>query len=89
MRHAGHAATSVAKTTLGIDRASEEQVEARLDVCRQCPGQHAVWRDEDVHTCGPMLASMREAGQGIVVLLGGDYPAGCTRPPCVGKAKHR
>lgn len=64
LRHAGHAATSVAKTTLGINRATDEQVEARLNVCRQCPGNHAVWRDDDVHTCGPMLASMREAGVG-------------------------
>jgi len=64
LRHAGHAATSVAKTTLGIERATDEQVEARLNVCRRCPGNHAVWRDEDVHTCGPMLASMRGAGVG-------------------------
>lgn len=64
LRHARHAATSVAKTTLGIDRATDEQVEARLNVCRNCPGNHAVWRDEDVHTCGPMLASIRETGEG-------------------------
>ncbi len=69
IRHAGHAARSVAKTTLGIDRASEAQVEARLNVCRQCPGGHAVWtpggpRGGDVHTCGPMLQSMRDAGEG-------------------------
>jgi hypothetical protein len=69
LRHASHAATSVAKTSLGIDRATDEQVEARLNVCRQCPGDHAVWRDDpasggDVHTCGPMLGSMREAGEG-------------------------
>jgi hypothetical protein len=64
LRHAGHAATSVAKTSLGIDRATDEQVEARLNVCRQCPGDHAIWRNGDVHTCGPMLASVREAGEG-------------------------
>lgn len=64
LRHAGHAAASVAKTSLGIDWATDEQVEARLNVCRQCPGNHAIWRDDDVHTCGPMLASMREAGEG-------------------------
>ena len=64
LRHAGHAATSVAKTTLGIDRATDEQVEARLNVCRNCPGGHAVWRDGDVYTCGLMLTSMREAGEG-------------------------
>jgi hypothetical protein len=59
-----HAAKSVAKTTLGIDMASNEQIEARLAVCRQCPGNHAVYRNGDLHTCGPMLASMREAGEG-------------------------
>ena len=59
-----HASKSVAKTTLGIERASNEQVEARLNVCRQCPGGHAIWRDNELHTCGPMLESMRGAGKG-------------------------
>ncbi|MCC6680717.1 MAG: hypothetical protein IT445_07425 [Phycisphaeraceae bacterium] len=43
IRRAGHAARSVAKTTLGIDRASDAQVEARLNVCRRCPGGHATY----------------------------------------------
>jgi len=64
MGNALHGAASIAKTTLGIDRASDEQVEARLNVCRQCPGGHAVWKEGDVHTCGPMLQSMRDAGHG-------------------------
>ena len=51
--------TSVAKTSLGIDRASDEQVEARLSVCRNCPGGHATWKNGDVHTCGPMLESAK------------------------------
>jgi hypothetical protein len=63
-RHALHGAASIAKTSLGIDRASDEQVEARLNVCRRCPGGHTVWKNGDVHTCGPMLDSMRTSGQG-------------------------
>lgn len=64
MEHAIRGAASIAKTSLGIDRASEEQVEERLNVCRKCPGGHAVWKDGDIHTCGSMLQSMRDAGQG-------------------------
>lgn len=61
---AGHAAKSIAKTSIGVDRATDEQVEARLEVCRSCPGGHAVWRGGDIYTCGPMIDSMREAGEG-------------------------
>jgi len=61
---AAHGARSVAKTSLGIDRASDELIEARLNICRQCPGNHAVWKNGDVHTCGPMLASMKGEGRG-------------------------
>lgn len=63
-RRAAHATRSVAKTSLGMHRATNEQVEARLNVCRQCPGGHATWKDGDVHTCGPMLESMKGNGQG-------------------------
>jgi hypothetical protein len=69
-RRALHAGASVAKTTVGIDRATDEQVEARLDVCRKCPGGHAVWKNGNVYTCGPMLASMREADDAAA-------PCGC------------
>lgn len=64
--HVLHGAASIAKTSLGIDRATDEQVEARLNICRRCPGGHAVWTPGggDVHTCGPMLESMRLSGQG-------------------------
>lgn len=61
---ASHAARSVVKTSIGIDRATNEQVESRLAICRQCPGDHAVFRSGELHTCGPMIASMREAGEG-------------------------
>jgi hypothetical protein len=61
---AARATRSVAKTSLGIGWASDEQAVARLDVCRQCPGNHAVWKNGDVHTCGPMLASMKGQGEG-------------------------
>lgn len=63
-RSTARATRSVTKTTLGMDRASDEQVEARLDVCRRCPGGHAVMKDGDVHTCGPMLESMQGTSQG-------------------------
>lgn len=63
-RRVAHAAHSIAKTSLGIDRASDEQIEVRLDVCRQCPGEHAIWKNGEVYTCGPMLESMKRAGQG-------------------------
>lgn len=57
---AGHAAKSVVKTTLGVDRLNADQIKARLDICRQCPGNHAEWKKGDVHTCGPMLKSLRD-----------------------------
>jgi len=63
-RAAAHAATSVAKTSLSIERASGALVEARLDVCRNCPGGYATFKGGDVHTCGPMLESAGGAGQG-------------------------
>lgn len=61
---AARATRSVARTSLGINRATDEQVEARLNVCRQCPGNHAMWKNGDVHTCGPMLQSMADNGGG-------------------------
>ena len=63
-RSAARATRSVTRTSLGIDRASDEQVDARLNVCRQCPGNHAVWKNGNVHTCGPMLRSMAGNGGG-------------------------
>ena len=63
-RRAAHGAKSVAKTSLGIDRLPDDQVQARLDVCRTC--EHAVWRKDgtDVHTCGPMVQSLKREGKG-------------------------
>lgn len=61
---AARATRSVARTSLGIHRATNEQVEARLNVCRSCPGGHATWKNGDVHTCGPMLESMKGSGHG-------------------------
>ena len=63
-RAGAHAATSVAKTSLGIDRASDDLVEARLNVCRNCPGGHATWKNGDLHTCGSMLESAKGTGDG-------------------------
>lgn len=55
-----HGAGSIIKTALGIDRLPAGQVKARLDVCRKCPGNHAVWKRGQIHTCGPMLKSLLE-----------------------------
>ncbi len=53
-----HGALSLAKTTLGRDRAAAALVEARLAVCRHCPGGHAVRHpDGAVQSCGPLLAA--------------------------------
>ena len=58
MGRVAHGAASLAKTTLGRDRSSAALVEARLAVCRHCPGGHAVLRpDGAVHSCGPLLAA--------------------------------
>lgn len=42
-KRSAHGAKSVVKTSMGIDLASKEQQAARLEVCRNCPGNHAVW----------------------------------------------
>jgi len=63
-RSAARATRSIARTSLGINRATDEQVDARLNACRQCPGNHAIWKNGDVHTCGPMVASMKGQGEG-------------------------
>ena len=57
-----HGAKSTAKTAIGIDRLPAGEVKRRLDVCRQC--DEAQWADGDVHTCGPMLESMKREGRG-------------------------
>jgi len=57
-------AVSIAKTQiLRRSRISEDGYQARLAVCRDCPGGHAVWKQGDVHTCGPMLQSIRDKNQ--------------------------
>ena len=61
-RSGAQAALSVAKTTAGIDRLPDDQVEARLAICRQCPSGHARFdRRGNLSTCGSMLESMRKA----------------------------
>lgn len=56
-------ALSVLKTSVGIGLLPRAGVEARLDVCRKCPGNFAVMRDDDVYTCGKLLDVQRSAGQ--------------------------
>lgn len=62
-RNAAHAAASVIRTAAGIDRATSDEVAARLAVCATC--EHAV-RDAagKVSTCGPMLSAAKEKGAG-------------------------
>ena len=63
-RAAAHATKSVAKTSIGIGVATDEQIAARLAICVACPGRHATFKqDGTLHTCGPMLESLREAGR--------------------------
>lgn len=55
---------STAKTQfLRVDRASERHYESRLDVCANCPGNHARFKASgELHTCGPMLVSLTRRG---------------------------
>ncbi|MEM8784091.1 MAG: hypothetical protein AAGE65_14725 [Planctomycetota bacterium] len=61
LRSASSAASSVLKTSvLRRGRVSLPVLERRLDTCRSCPGGHARFKaDGSLHTCGPMLDSMR------------------------------
>jgi len=61
----GHAAKSVVKTQLlRRDRVAEADYQARLEVCRHCPGAHATFKsDGSLHTCGPMVESLKEQGR--------------------------
>ena len=69
IRRIAHAGRSIVKTSMGIDLAAPDQIEARLAVCRNCPGGHAIFKDGDVHTCGPMLEGLKSSGKG--------KPCGC------------
>ena len=58
------AALSTAKTSLRRDRVSDAHHAARLAVCGDCPGGHAVKREDgSLRTCGPMLASLTVEGK--------------------------
>jgi len=60
-----HGAGSIVKTqVLRRDRVSEADYQARLEVCRHCPGGHATFKaDGNLHTCGPMIQSLKQQGQ--------------------------
>jgi hypothetical protein len=62
-RAAAHGALSVLRTSAGIGLLSRPEVEARLEVCRRCPGDLAVLRGGEVHTCGRLLEIHREQGR--------------------------
>lgn len=66
---AANGVKSIVKTRLlRLDRLSDLQVEDRLKVCRSCPGGHATFKKGHLHTCGPMIKSIRAQGRG---------PCGC------------
>ena len=60
-----HAAKSVVKTqVLRKDRVTPEAFELRLAVCQNCPDGHATYnKDGSLHTCGPMLQSLKDEGR--------------------------
>lgn len=62
-RAAAHGALSLLRTSVGVGLLARPQIEARLDVCRRCPGGLAVLRDGDVYTCGRLLEIHREQGR--------------------------
>jgi hypothetical protein len=62
-RAAAHGALSVLKTSLGVGLLPRREVEARLNVCRSCPGGLAVMRGDEVYTCGRLLEIHREQGR--------------------------
>ncbi|WP_437306687.1 hypothetical protein [Sorangium sp. So ce388] len=64
-RAAARGALSVLKTSLKVGLLPRPEVEARLDVCRRCPGGLAVMREggDDVYTCGKLLEIHREQGR--------------------------
>lgn len=60
-RRAIGGALSTVKTTLGIDRVSDEVFNARLAVCASC--ELCIHKDGKPHTCGPMLEERKEQGK--------------------------
>lgn len=63
------AAMSIAKTSIGVDRTTDEEYAARLAVCKACPGGHVVLNaDGSPKTCGSMLEAAKANGEG---------PCGC------------
>ncbi|WP_437956338.1 hypothetical protein WME76_33565 [Sorangium sp. So ce119] len=62
-RATAHGALSALRTSLGVGLLPRRAVEARLDVCRRCPGGLVVMRGDDVSTCGKLLEVHREQGR--------------------------
>lgn len=44
IRQAAQAAASVAATSVGIGRVTPAEYNERIAVCRQCPGNYAIWK---------------------------------------------
>ena len=57
------ATKSIVKTSLGIDVVDDQEFNRRLNICRQCPGSHAIFKNGNLHTCGKMLESARNKGE--------------------------
>ncbi len=59
-----HGALSITKTAVGVDRAPDDLVQARLAVCEHCPGGHAIRREDgSLQSCGPLLAALTANGR--------------------------
>lgn len=56
-KQAINAAASIARTSAGIGRATDEQYRARVDICQQCPC--AIMKDGNAYRCGPMFERAR------------------------------
>lgn len=64
LKNSANAIKSVVKTEiLRIDRVTDEEYDRRLNICRSCPGNHAVFKDNKLYTCGPMLKSAMQSGE--------------------------
>ena len=83
-RNVADAVVSIAKTTVGIDRATDKEYEERLAVCTACPGGHVVLNaDGSPKTCGSMLEAAKSRGPGpcgcVLALKARDRAEACPK----------
>lgn len=69
VRNVAGAVVSVTKTSIGIDRVTDDEYAARLAICKDCPGGHVILNaDGSPRSCGSMLHAAKARGEG---------PCGC------------